>query len=179
METKSGIEYIIRKVSVDDAKGMLDYLDQVARDSDNLTFGPGEMTVTLDSEIAFLEKLQTADNEVMFIAVHNNRIISCLSYAGGHRARTRHVGEFGVSVIKEYWHQGIGKAMMLQLLKWAEDSKYCEKINLKVREDNTHAITLYEKLGFIKEGLILKDMKIKGEYINCIFMGREIKRSSS
>lgn len=175
MKTKSGTEYEIRKVKVSDAQSILDYLDQVAMDSDNLTFGPGEMTISLENEVAYLEKLKTAKNEVMYVAIHNNRVISCLSYAGGHRQRTQHVGEFGVSVIKDYWHQGIGKEMILQLFKWAEESEYCEKINLRVREDNLHAIALYEKLGFKKEGLILKDMKIKGEYINCLFMGKSIK----
>ena len=67
--------------------------------------------------------------------------------------------------------------MLKVLIKWCEDSKYCEKLNLRVRDDNHKAIKLYEQLGFKREGLLLKEMKINGEYVNCLFMGRDIKCS--
>jgi hypothetical protein len=31
-------------------------------------------------------------------------------------------------------------------------------------------------MGFVKEGLLLKDMKIDGQFVNCYFMGRDIKK---
>ena len=64
---------------------------------------------------------------------------------------------------------------MKALLAWAKQSKFCEKLNLKVNEDNGSAIFLYEKLGFVKEGLLINDMKIDGVYINSVFMGKMIK----
>lgn len=174
-EMKSGLKYEIRKVRLSDAERMLVYLDTVAGESDNLTFGPGEMAITLEKEQAFLESLEKADNQVMFVAVHENKIIAVISYVGGSRARTQHIGEFGISVLKKYWHQGVGKKMMGTLIDWAKASQYCEKMNLKVREDNLNAIYLYKQIGFKEEGLLLKDMKINGEYVNCLLMGMDIK----
>ena len=36
------------------------------------------------------------------------RIVGTLNFSGGARPRTAHIGEIGVSVLKEYWGKGIG-----------------------------------------------------------------------
>lgn len=172
---KDGRPFEIRKVQVEDAQALIDYINLVAGESDNLTFGDGEFGMTLESEISFLKTYETNDNGAMFLALLDGEIISCMSYGGGKRIRTRHAGEFGISVKKKYWNRGIAHHMLKVLIGWAEASPYCEKMNLRVREDNTKAIQLYEKFGFVKEGLLLKEMKIDGKYINCYFMGRDIK----
>lgn len=169
------MDFLIRPVKVSDAEAMIEYLDIIAGESDNLTFGPGEFNITLDQEIAFLESLQDNNNAIMLLAEADGQMVGNLTYSGGPRVRTRHVGEFGVSVKSDYWGQGIGRALVEALIKWAIDSEYCEKINLKVRDDNYKAIALYRKLGFKVEGLIKRDMKINGEFVDCLFMGLNIK----
>lgn len=44
------------------------------------------------------------------------------------------------------------------------------RIELTVREHNKAAIALYEKYGFIKEGVHKNAVRIDGEYENHIFM---------
>ena len=112
--------------------------------------------------------------KLMLLAVLDGIIISNLAYSGGFRIRTRHCGEFGIAVRSKYWNNGVARNLINELFKWGKDSKFCEKINLKVREDNKKAIKLYESLGFEKEGLLLKDMKINGSFVNCFFMGKSI-----
>ena len=84
------------------------------------------------------------------------------------------MGEFGVSVLKEYWHLGIGRSLILFLLTWCRDSKVIRKVNLKVREDHRIGITLYEKLGFKKEGIITRYFCINDNFYDAIIMGMEI-----
>lgn len=172
---KNKLDYTIRKVKVSDAEKLIEYINLVAGESDNLTFGSGEFGMTLEREIEFLKTYEDNDNSVMILALHGEEIISCMSYGGGRRIRVQHCGEFGISVKEKYWGQGVGKQMLKVLIQWCEDSKYCEKLNLRVREDNLKAIALYEQLGFKKEGLLHKEMKINGIYVNCYFMGRDIK----
>ncbi len=170
------LDYIIRKAKVNDAKHILEFINIVAKESDNLTFGAGEFDVSLEKEINYIKKLEKEDNQIMLVAVIGEEIISTLSYSGGHRSRIRHCGEFGISVKKKYWNNGVGKAMINSMFDWAKTSKYCEKINLKVREDNETAIKLYKKMGFIQEGLIVNDMKINNEFVSSIFMGKMIDK---
>lgn len=166
----------IRSVEVSDAEEMIVYLNRIAGESENLTFGPGEIDITLEKEISYLESLLFNGNQMMVVATVDEEIVGNISYHGGHRLRTRHSGEFGISVRKDYWNNGIGKALLQHLIDWAKVSPYCEKINLRVRDDNIRAISLYRKLGFQVEGLIKKEMKINGEFVDCLFMGLTIEK---
>lgn len=47
---------------------------------------------------------------------------------------------------------GLGKSFLNLLVSHAFINLGLRKINLKVREDNFNAVSLYEKLGFINEG---------------------------
>ena len=57
-----------------------------------------------------------------------------------------------VSVKKEYRKQGIALQMLEYLLQEA-DTKGVRHLTLEVREGNVPARTLYEKLGFVCEGI--------------------------
>lgn len=57
-----------------------------------------------------------------------------------------------VSVKKDYRKQGIALKMLQQLLAEAEE-KGIKHFTLEVREGNVPARTLYEKLGFVCEGI--------------------------
>lgn len=53
---------------------------------------------------------------------------------------------------KEYWGKGIGFEAIKQVLEQAGSLGY-RKITVEVRPENTRAINLYKKSGFIKQGL--------------------------
>lgn len=57
-----------------------------------------------------------------------------------------------VSVAKEYRKQGVAYQMLQHLLNEGE-SKGIKHFTLEVREGNVPARTLYEKLGFVCEGI--------------------------
>jgi len=170
------MDYCIRQVRIEDAEQLIKYVDQVLSESDNLTFGKGEFEMPLDKEVAFLQTIVDDENSVMYLAMIGDEIAGQIHYSGGRRKRVRHTGEFGITVRKKYWGEGVGKKLLLSLIEWAKLSPYCEKINLKVRDDNFKAITLYRKCGFKVEGLIKKDMKINGEFVDCLFMGLDIEK---
>ena len=48
------------------------------------------------------------------------------------------------------------------------------KINLRVRTDHERAIALYKKKGFAIEGTITRAVRIRGEYFDQYWMGRDI-----
>lgn len=172
---KNGLQYEIREVEVNDAKELLRYVDIISGESNNLSFGKGEFVMTIDKEVEYLEGIVSDENQISFVAVYNDEIIGNTSYSGGGRIRTRHCGELGIAITKDYWSQGIGTNLMKELIAWAEQSKFCEKLNLRVNEGNSNAIYLYEKLGFVREGLLINNMKIDGKYINSVFMGKVIR----
>lgn len=52
-----------------------------------------------------------------------------------------------IVVLSEYRRQGIGKALMEELIRSAKERDFC-KVTLEVREDNMSAQKLYKNLGF-------------------------------
>ena len=87
------------------------------------------------------------------------------------RKRIKHVGTLGMTVAKDYRNQGIGKAMLSELLQWAKNNPLIEKVTLEVFETNKHAIALYKQLGFKEEGRMIKGIKINDfTYYDVIIM---------
>lgn len=163
--------YVIRTVRVDDASALIEYLDSIAADSDNLTFGPGELTITVENEAKFIQSTIDSPNQYFIVAEHKGTIIGNLNFSAGTKPRIKHQGEFGVSVRKEFWGNGVGFELINSLLNWVKETGTITKINLQVREDNESAIQLYKKLGFEFEGLIHRSFYIKGTYYNSYHMG--------
>jgi len=165
---------LIREAVLSDARDLLDFNEATSNESDNLTFGPGELGLTLSQEEESILTSRRADNCLLIVGSINDDIIARLGFSGGKRPRIRHRGEFGISVRKEYWNLGIGGLMLDALIDWARESGVVTKINLSVRCDNEGAIALYEKKGFVKEGTLRKDMLIGGTYIDCYRMGLDV-----
>jgi len=168
---KNGQVMDIREASPEDAGALIAYVEEVCGESDNLTFGPGEFGMTLAEEEAFLRGAAAAAGQVYFLGLVGGRIVAALNFAAGKRPRTRHAGEFGLSVRKEYWGLGAGGAMIDMLIKWAMETSVIHKIDLHVRVDNDRAIALYRKKGFALEGTLRAEISIDGRFFDLHAMG--------
>lgn len=173
-DLKDGSEYIIRDVRTEDASNLINYLNSIAGESDNLMFGPGELTITVEDEAKFIGNAIKSENQYFVIAEIDGKIIGSLNFAAGTRPRLAHIGEFGVSVLKEYWGNEIAYELIKNLIQWAKDGGTITKIDLQVREDNERALCLYKKLGFEIEGLLRRSFLINGQYYNSYYMGKII-----
>lgn len=162
---------IIRKANQSDSKALIKYLNIIGGESDFLTFGLGEFGITIEQEEEFIKNTLKKDNSLFIIAEVNGKVIGNLNFSGGPRQRNAHVGEFGVSVLKEYWGNGIGEELIRYLVNWSKSSGIIRKINLRVRTDNKAGINLYKKIGFSEEGVLKRDYLINGKFYDSLSMG--------
>jgi RimJ/RimL family protein N-acetyltransferase len=72
---------------------------------------------------------------------------------------------------KKYRGKGFGFLALIQLVRFGFEDINLHRIWLKVHEDNLPAISIYEKAGFTREGLLLEDMFVGGLYKNVLIMG--------
>lgn len=161
----------IRIVKKSDSKELVEYTNKVSGESNFLTFGEGEFNTTIEEEDSFIDSILKQGNALFIIAEVEGKIVGTLNFGGGRRLRTAHAGEFGVSVLKEYWGQGIGTELIKYLIDWCKKSGVIRKVNLRVRSDNNSAIHVYKKLGFNDEGVITRDFLINDKFYDSIFMG--------
>ncbi len=86
-----------------------------------------------------------------------------------------HVGLFGITVLKEFRGQGIGKLLIDLIINEAKKNiKQLKIIILSVFDGNDRAKNLYKSFGFINYGMLPKGIKYKGEYINHYYMYKNI-----
>jgi RimJ/RimL family protein N-acetyltransferase len=164
----------IRKARPSDAQTILDYLAVIGSESDNLTFGSEGLGYTIDEEMKTIETILKSENSVMFLGFIDKALVSVANLSGKSRDRMKHYATLGISVRQSVWNQGVGKAMMAQLMYFADKNKVLEIIDLEVRSDNTHAIHLYKSFGFIQFGVMPKLMKIDGHYYDTLVMIKEL-----
>lgn len=74
--------------------------------------------------------------------------------------------EFYICIDHNFSGKKIGKNATKLLLKYAFDELKLNKIYLLTEEDNVKAQHLFEKVGFIKEGLIKDDLIHNGRKVN-------------
>ena len=80
-----------------------------------------------------------------------------------------HVGILGIALSPEYRHRGVGRQLIEHAIAraWA---KGFTRIELTVRADNANAKTLYERVGFVTEGLQRRAFCIDAEYCDAYTM---------
>lgn len=167
---------IIRQANKSDAKAIIEYLNIIGGESDFLTFGMGQFGRSVTEEEKFIDNALKKENALFIIAEINGKVIGNLNFSGGLRERNAHVGEFGVSILKKYWGNGIGEELIKYLISWGKRLAIIRKINLRVRTDNIRGINLYKKFAFLEEGTIKRDFLINGKFYDSLLMGLLIKK---
>jgi putative acetyltransferase len=86
-------------------------------------------------------------------------------------AVTAHVVRLTIAVHEGHQGQGLGRALMDALLRWARSDPRVEKVELQVRATNDRAIALYRSLGFVEEGRKTRRLKLgPGAYVDDLYM---------
>ncbi|TBN11349.1 N-acetyltransferase [Agrobacterium cavarae] len=81
----------------------------------------------------------------------------------------RHRGSLAMGIIPAYRGRGLGKRLLLAALNQARASGFI-RVELSVHADNTRAMALYEKIGFIREGVQRRSVLIDGRFIDAVNM---------
>ena len=104
-----------------------------------------------------------------FVALVGDRVVGWCDISPIPRPVQAHCGVLGIGILEQYRRKGIGPALMLATLGKARDMGLT-RVELTVRERNTHATALYESLGFRHEGRQRNAVRIDGVYENFLSM---------
>lgn len=167
---KNGMDLLIRNAEESDAEQMITYLNIIGGESDNLLFGRNGFRLNLEQEREYLKNVKEDPNSLMLLAFLDGKIVSVAHISGSPRARIAHNAEVSISVKKEYWHMGIGRAQMEELIAFAKSKGTIRNVTLGVRAENVHAIELYEKCGFTKVGMHKNFFNVDGKFYDEILM---------
>ena len=173
--TKNGNSIVIDEACSADADALVAYVEGISGESDYLGFGPGEFGISVQEEENILEDYRSSENKLYLVARISNEIVGTLSFEAGSRPRMAHCGGIGMSVRQDHWNEGVGSALLDELVRKTRLGGVVKKINLRVRTDNERAIHLYLKKGFKVEGTITMDTCVNGVYYDHHLMGLQMK----
>jgi RimJ/RimL family protein N-acetyltransferase len=100
-------------------------------------------------------------------------LVGRLSIARDPHPASRHVADLGLMVAASARRRGIGWALLEQAVEWARGSGV-RKLELHVFPHNEPAIRLYERFGFVREGLRLRHYRRGRELVDAILMAFEV-----
>ena len=159
------MSWIVVPIAEAHIEGFCHAVDRVAREREYLAFTEGP---PLERSRAFvLRNLQ--ENQPHFVALVEEDVVGWCDISSVDRPVYAHIGVLGMGVVAEYRGRGIGEALIRAALDKAR-SAGLERVELTVRESNMRARKLYEKVGFITEGVNFRAVKIAGRYENRICM---------
>lgn len=172
---KTGCEVILRSAEVNDAENLIKYLKITTSETPYLIREPDEVTLSLEQEQKFLQRVMDSDRELLLVATIDGKHIGNCSLMGiGEYRRYRHRCSVAIALYQEYCGRGIGKIMLQTVLETASNIGY-EQAELEVIADNKDAIALYENLGFEKYGFFPNNMKYEnGKYADAHWMIKKL-----
>lgn len=88
--------------------------------------------------------------------------------------RLAHIGDFGISVAKNYRSDGVGSQLMAMLLKKAKTEIGVKTVTLEVFSNNRRGCYIYQKMGFREFGVLPKSIMHRGKIIDLIHMYQTI-----
>ncbi|NWF70522.1 MAG: GNAT family N-acetyltransferase [Chloroflexi bacterium] len=122
--------------------------------NNNVLWGAGEYTRTVEDERLIIEERAAAENSTTLIAVSaDNKVVGLLACYGGKRQAMRHTAGIGIHVQKDWRDKGVGTALMNAVVDWARTNPVIHRLELDVFTDNARAVHVYENVGFVAEGI--------------------------
>lgn len=140
-------------------------LDMVSRERRYLTFLEAP---PLDGFREFVTAM-IADGNPQFVALADQRVVGWCDIRRHFHAAHAHRGTLGMGIIASYRGQGLGFRLIDAAMKQARKAGFV-RIELGVHADNERAIALYEKVGFIREGVARDAVFIDGRYVDTVNM---------
>ena len=152
IKLKDGRDCVLRNGTEADGEAVLENFMLTHAQTDYLLSYPDESSMTAEQEAAFLKAKTESENEIEIMAEVDGKTVGLAGISSlGNREKVRHRADFGISVDREYWGLGIGRALTDACIECARKAGYVQ-LELTAVAENAHALALYRSEGFVEYG---------------------------
>lgn len=159
--------FFIRQITEDDIVGFHAAVESVALERQYLS---AFEAFPFDGTVAYVREA-IEQNYPQLVAIAGGRVVGWCDILPEGRPLYAHVGVMGLGVLAEYRGQGIGHALISAAIDAARARGF-ERVELQARGRNARALHLYEKFGFVREGVKRFGARDGDLYDDIICMGR-------
>jgi RimJ/RimL family protein N-acetyltransferase len=111
-----------------------------------------------------------ATNFPFYVGLRENEVVGWCDVSSVFGGSRNHVGVLGMALLPEYRHQGLGAKLLAATVQHAWKLGLT-RLTLTVRADNVNARRLYERFGFVEEGVLRNEFLVDGRYNDVVTMG--------
>ena len=124
---KNGREALLRNGDASDGSAVYELFELTHGETDYLLSYPDENSFDPEQEARYLEEKTNSLNETEIIAVVDGKVVGTAGIeAVGKKYKVRHRAEFGISVLREYWGLGLGRALTDACVRCAREAGYSQ-----------------------------------------------------
>lgn len=146
------MECFLRNGTENDGEGVVENFNLTHSETDYLLTYPEENSFNAVQESQYLKEKAESERELELLVIVDGVIVGTAGIeAVGTKYKVRHRAQFGISVLKEYWGLGIGKALLISCIECAKTEGYSQ-LELNVVAENERAVSMYERAGFLECG---------------------------
>lgn len=117
------------------------------------------------------EKMDAA-GFITFVAEIDGEMVGELTLFVDHKPRTRHGISFGIGVEPAFSGRGVGEKLLRTAMDYARNWLGITRMELEVFDDNQRALRLYQRLGFIQEGIRRQAALREGKLRDVVIMAK-------
>ena len=161
----------LREVAPEEAANVKELLAKVALETDFVTISEAELTLSDDLLVSQLGAIYESDRHFLLAAYDGEKMIGLVSVKGEDCDSIAHIGDVGVSVLKDYWGMGLGQLLLEEVVLWAQEMEVLHRLELRVQARNERAVHLYKKLGFEIEATLKRGaLSSEGDFLDVYMM---------
>ncbi|RIK44793.1 MAG: GNAT family N-acetyltransferase [Chloroflexi bacterium] len=157
-------EIVIRACRPEDAAAVVAILGQ--RSSAAMT-----LQIPYSTEAEWQSRIVSDATNRILVAEIDGRVVGQTGLHLSTRRRA-HVGGLGMAVLEEYRGRGVGAALLGAVIDLADNWYNLLRLELQVYTDNSPAVRLYERNGFVIEGTHRAFAFRLGEFVDVYTMAR-------
>jgi RimJ/RimL family protein N-acetyltransferase len=162
----------IRRAEPADAEELVALAQAVAAEPEGWLLTRGEWRPASE-ERRYLKAIRRLDDAAVFVAESPEGLVGRLSIVRDPHPASPHVADVGLLVAAPQRGRGIGGALLDASVAWARRVGVT-KLELHVFPHNTPAIHLYERFGFVQEGLRRQHYRRGDELLDAVLMAYAI-----
>jgi RimJ/RimL family protein N-acetyltransferase len=119
-----------------------------------------------------IEQAQASPRECMLGAFDDaGAQMGAVALSVERRIKLQHKGwVYGMYVPQEHAGKGVGRALLVELIKLARQHGAFDHLHLTVTASNLRAVRLYESVGFVAGGTEIRAIKIGDQYYDKLHM---------
>jgi RimJ/RimL family protein N-acetyltransferase len=174
---KDGKEVLIKSPVPDEWTKTRDFINCIKMESQSTYQYPGQPELLEEETRKRIQAAIDSPKRMMVNVEFEGRFIAQMDFLPAHRNEEhpwlKHNTHFGMSVVKEFWQQGIAKRLLEILERETKKAGY-KWIRAEVRESNLRGVKLYTSFGFEITGRQKNYAFIDGNYHDDLTICKEI-----